>query len=152
VFDGTYHMRDLKIVVVDDAGQVVQAGSIGTLNDVVLFVGPFERTIPSNQVVELALTAAGHFQPHHCGPTLGFIGLLLFGRGGHETTIVEEGFAFALCDRFVLGEFLCFGIVLVSMSAGKQLLDGALVVFCPLRLEVGLIGSTALRTLVPVQS
>ena len=47
VFDrcsiGADHVRDLEVVIVDDARQVIEAGAVGPLDDVVLLVGPVER-------------------------------------------------------------------------------------------------------------
>jgi hypothetical protein len=58
------------------------------LNDVILFVCPLKGSIPSNQIVELTLTATGHLQPHDWSSSFGLIGSLLLGSTGHKAAIV----------------------------------------------------------------
>ena len=47
---GSNDVRNLKIEVVDNAGQMIQAGTIVALDDVILLSGPIELYVATNQI------------------------------------------------------------------------------------------------------
>ena len=65
VLDRPDHVGDLEVVVVDHAGQVIQARPVRPLDHVVLFAGPGELDVAADLIVEAALAFARHLQAHH---------------------------------------------------------------------------------------
>ena len=55
MLDGPDHVRDLEIVIIDDARQVIEAGAVGPLDDVVLLLVPVELAHAANVVVETCI-------------------------------------------------------------------------------------------------
>jgi hypothetical protein len=56
------YVRDLHLVVVDHGGEMVQARTVGTLDDVVLLAGPIDADLAAHQIVEYELALARHEQ------------------------------------------------------------------------------------------
>ena len=129
MLNGSDHMGDAKVIVVYDTCQVVQTGPIGPLNHMVLLVSPLNGTIAPNQIMEFALPTPRHLQSHHRRSPIGLVAPLLLGRIGHEPPIVDKRFPVLFSLSFQLRQFLGLGVVLVSMPAGKKLLDSLLVLF-----------------------
>ena len=87
---GADHVRDLHVVIVDHAGQVVQARAVGPLDDVVLLAGPIELDLAADQVVDDQLALAGHLQPHDGLAPFGLEPAACFGVLGHPAAAVDE--------------------------------------------------------------
>ena len=151
MLDRPDHMRNLEVVVVDRAGQMVQAASVGPLHDVVLLQSPLERDRPAHLVVEGARALARHLQAHDRAPALRRERRGLRGRRGHPAAAVDEPLLAAL-RRLALGlDFLGGRIVAVCESAGKQPVHRLPVARLPRRLEVRRVRAVHLRALVPVE-
>ena len=144
--------RNLEIVIVHHIGQVVEAGAVGPLDDVVLLAGPVELDPAANLVVEDERSGGGHLQSHHGLPALRLELGPLGGRFGHELPAVAELPLLAL-GRLAFGlKLLGRGIVVVRMAAGQQLLDRGPVTVQPLRLVIRSERPAHLRPLVPVDA
>ena len=93
---GPDHVSDLKIMVVDRAGEVVEARAVGPLDDVVLFVGPIELDPAADQIFDDQLALPGHLQPDDRLSALGLESCPVPGRFGHKPSAVGEEPFFAL--------------------------------------------------------
>src|SRR5215471_15184499 len=56
------YMSDLHVEVIDHAGEVVQHGTIGTLDHMVLLARPFHHHLAANVIVEAARAITSHFE------------------------------------------------------------------------------------------
>ena len=54
MLDRPNHVGDLEIVIVHNAGQMVQKGPVGTLDDMVLFRSPLELDLAPDQIDKTA--------------------------------------------------------------------------------------------------
>ena len=139
-------------MVVHDVGQVVEAGAVGPLDDVVLLAGPLDLDLAADQVVDHQRALAGHLQADDRPAALGLEAGPLGRRLGHEAAAVDERPLLAL-GRLPLGlEFLGRGVVVVGRPGRQEPLDRRPVALAPLRLVVGGIGAAHLRPLVPVDA
>src|SRR5690349_17105491 len=64
-------VADLEIKIVHHARQVIQAGSIRSLNDVVLLAGPLKDALTPHVVLKPALSLSRNLEPNHSLPPLG---------------------------------------------------------------------------------
>ena len=148
---GTHHMGNSEVVVIDNAGQMVQTCSIGTLDDVVLFLSPIECHIPTNHIMKRALAFAGHLQSDCRNSPLRLQLSCMRLISGHPFSIVEKRFPFFLCRLPLLLQLLGSRVVAIGMPRFQQPFHFRLIPFHPLRLVVGRVRSTHVRTLIPVQ-
>ena len=80
---------------------MVETGTIGALDDVILLPGPLELHLSANQVPESADALSGHLQANHRGSAFGFEpGRLLIGFG-HPAPAVDKALTLGL-GRFAL--------------------------------------------------
>ena len=151
MLDRANHVRDLEVVIVDGARQVIQARAVGALHDVVLLVGPIERDVAADEVVKPALAVARHLEADDTLATFGFeaprVGVGL----GHPLAAIEEGTLVLLGGRALGLDLLRRSIVAVGVAGGEQLLDGLPVARLALRLEVRLVRAADLGPLVPIE-
>ncbi len=152
MLDRANHVRDLEVVIVDCAREMIEARAVRALHDVVLLVGPIERDVAADQVVEAALTLARHLESHHALAPLRLEALRVPVGLGHETTAVQKR-ALVLFRRRALGLDL-FGrrIVAIRAAGFEQTCDRGPVSLVTLRLEVRRVRSADLRALVPVET
>ena len=141
---------DIEVMVIDDTCEVIQTSPIGSLDHMVLFVGPFEGALTADQIVERALTFAGHFHPDHGSSAFGLEGCGLLWSACHELSIVDEGFTFFLGNGFGLCEFFRASVVFVSQPGIEELFCGALIVLKPLRLKVRCIRAADIGAFIPL--
>src|SRR5207244_6290110 len=138
---GTNDMRDLHVILVDHAGQVVEAGAVRALDDVVLLAGPFDGNRAADQVSELASSFARHLQARASLAAFGFKPGSFRGRRGHPLAAVEETALLLLCGRALAGDLLIRGVIVVGEAALDELLHRLLIATQLLRLVVGTMGA-----------
>jgi hypothetical protein len=149
---GPDDVGDLKIVVVHNVGQVVEAGPVCPLDDVVLFLGPLELDPATDQVVDHKFAFARHFEPDHCASTLGLKPPGILRPFGHPAAAVHEGPLLAL-SLLPLGlDLVGRRVVPIGGAPVDELPDGIPVTLEPLGLIVRCMRSPHLRPLVPVDS
>src|SRR5687767_13011635 len=84
-------MRYLHVLIIDDTCQVIHAGPVGALDEVVLLVGPLDAHRSSYVVIKLTRPLARHLQPHRCLSSLGLELGTLPRSLGHPPTTVDLG-------------------------------------------------------------
>ena len=136
--------------VVDHAGQVVETGAVGPLDDVVLLASPLELDPAADQVVNHQGPLAGHFEPHHRLAALGLEDGPLVGRLGHPAAAIEKRLLRLLGRLAFRLDLFRRGVIVIGGPAIQKLLDRRLVARQPLRLVVGLVRPADLRPLVPI--
>ena len=120
MFFGADDVGDLEIVVVHHVGQVIEAGAVGPLDDVVLLAGPIDLDAAADQVVDHHRALAGHLQPHHRPSAFGLQAGPLGGRLGQEAAAVKKR-PLLLLRRLPLGlKFLGRGIVIIGAPAASS--------------------------------
>ena len=152
VLDRPDHVRDAEVVIVDRARQVIEAGAVRALHDVVLLIGPVERDVAPHEVVKAALTFARHLEPHDSLAPFGFEPLRVRVGDGHPRAAVEKR-ALVLLGGGALGlDLLGRRVVAIRMARCEQTRDGGPVRLVPLRLEVRGMRSAHLGPLVPIDA
>jgi len=152
VLDSADDVGDRKVVIVHNAGQMIQTGTIGPLYHVILFRGPIESDIAANPIRERASPLAGHLESHHRLPALRLEIRLLLGCFRHPAAAVQEGVLFPF-RRFPLGlQFLGASVIPVSAPVGEQRLHRLPMPIHPLRLKIGSAWPADVRTFVPVDT
>src|SRR6056297_390187 len=147
---GANHMTDLHCMVIDDAGQVIQATAIGTLDHVILLARPLHADFASHGVLNHALSLARHLQPNHTGSTFGCKLLCRRVVFRHPLPIVYERSP-RLLRRLTLGlQLLGRRVIAVGVTAGEQLRGGLAVQIGPLGLEIGTVWPSHFRAFVPI--
>ena len=76
---GADDVGDPHLVVIDHTGQMVEAGPVGPLDDMILLPCPFELHLTPDQIGKPADPFAWHLEPHHSLSPLGLEPGLLFG-------------------------------------------------------------------------
>ena len=61
---GTNHVRDFEVIIVDNGCQVVQARSVGTLDNMILFPRPIEHNFATDQIIKNQTVVARHLESH----------------------------------------------------------------------------------------
>ena len=153
VFLGPDDVRDVEVVVIHRARQVIERRAVGPLNHMVLFQRPVERDGATHQVVKRAGAVARHLEADDGGAAS--LGLETRGGGGglrHPAPAVDEALLrplrrLALCRRLVRGR-----VVAVGAATVEQHVDGGAVAIAPLGLEVRRARTPHLRPLVPVDA
>ena len=119
MLDRADHVRDLEVVIVDGARQVIEARAVGALHDVVLLVGPIERDVAAHEVVEAALALARHLEPHDAFAALGLeaprVGVGL----GHPLAAIEERALVLLGGRALGLDLLGRRVVAIRVAARR---------------------------------
>jgi hypothetical protein len=148
---GPDDVGDLQVVVVHDAGQVIEAGAVGALDHVVLLVGPAEGHVAAHEVVKAALPLARHEQPHHrLTPFRLEAGDVRIGPGHPAAAVLER--AFLLLRRLTLRlDLLRPGVVAIGEALLQKRHHRGLIAISPLRLIVRLMRTADPRPFVPVQ-
>ena len=144
------HVGDLEVVVVDDACQMVEAGAVGPLDDMILLALPGKLHPAADGIVDDKRPFPWHLQPHHPLPPLGHEAGGLVGGEGGKPPAVEVGLAGGLRGLSLLVELLRLREVAVGMPRGEELLHGRLVAGRALRLEVRGMRPADPRPLVPI--
>jgi len=123
MFFGADDVRDLHVMVVDDGRQMVEARTIGPLDDVVLFAGPLEADFASDEIVDEQLALARHFESDDGLPALGLeLGRLRVGLGHPAAAISKLLFgllgllSFGL-DLFGLGKITRYALPEASKAS-----------------------------------
>ena len=147
---GPDHVGDLEVVVVDDTRQVVEAGAVGPLDDVVLLALPGKLHPAADGIVDDKRPLPWHLQPHHSLPPLRHEAGGVVGGEGGKPPAVEVGLAGGLRGLPLLVEFLWSREVAVGMPRGEELLHGRLVAGRALRLEVRGMRPADPRPFVPI--
>ena len=131
------NVSDFGRRIVDDTGQMVEAGAVGPLDDVILLGAPGDLLRAEHKIFELAEALAGHFHTDHALAALGGETVDVFGAIGGPAAIVHKGLLgfFGFLPQGL--EFFGPGEVAVGVPAGEQLFGGGLVELAPLRLKVG---------------
>ena len=152
VFLRADHVRDVEVVVVDRAGQVIQVAAVRPLDDVVLLERPVEGDRPAHQVVEAAGSVARHLEADDGGTSLALEARRVGVGLRHPAPAVDEPPLLAL-RRLALGRRLFRrGVVAVRQSPVEQLPYRRTVAMGPLRLVVRRVRAAHLRPLVPVDA
>jgi hypothetical protein len=151
VLDRADHVRDSEVVVVDGARKVIETRAVGALHDVVLLVGPIERDVAANEVVEAALTFARHLEPHDALAALGLEALGVGGRRREPSAAVEERALVFLCSRPLGLNLLGRRVVAVRVARLEQASHGRAVRGAALRLEVRRVRPADVGAFVPVE-
>src|SRR6187549_366450 len=151
MLDRANHVRDLEVVIVDGARQVIEARAVGALHDVVLLVGPIERDVAADEVVKPALAVARHLEADDTLATFGFEAPRVGVRRGHPLAAIEERALVLLRGRALGLDLVGRRVVAIGIPVSEQLLDGNAVARLALRLEVRLVGAADLGPLVPIE-
>ena len=69
VFLRADHVRNLEVVIVHHAGEVIQAGTVGPLNDVILLAIPRKLHPPSHSVINDKRAFSRHLQSDDARPS-----------------------------------------------------------------------------------
>jgi hypothetical protein len=99
---GPDDVADLHVEVVDDARQVVEHGTVGALNDVVLLARPRDRHLTTNVIGEFAGPFARHHQADDALAALGLEPRAIEGCLRHPLAAVDVG-AFLFFGGVALG-------------------------------------------------
>ena len=152
MFFGPNDVADLHVVIVDDAGQMIQAGSVGPLDDVILLAGPLDFDPAADQIVDHHAALARHLQSHDRLPILGLEGSLLPVRFGHPAAAVDE-VALRALGRLALGlNLLGPRIIAIGQAGVEQFVGGLLIAIELLRLKIRPMRPLFVRPFVPVDS
>ena len=144
------HMADLEVVVVDDACQMVEAGAVGPLDDMILLALPGKLHPAADGVVDDKRSFPRHLQPHHPLPPLREKAGGVVGGEGGKPPAVKVGLGGGLCGLALLVELLRLREITVGMPRGEELLCRRLVAGRALRLEVRGVRPADPRPLVPI--
>jgi hypothetical protein len=127
MLDGSHDMRDAHLVIIHDTGQVIQAASIGSLNDVILFCCPLKFDSSTHSIVKSAHAFSWHLQPDYAAAPLGLEGRCLCLGSGHPLPIVHKRSPGLLGCLALCRKFLWKRVIAVGMSTFNQLLCGSLI-------------------------
>ena len=119
MFLGSYNVCDFEICIVNNTREVIQAASVRSLDDCVLFFSPLETHFTAYQVLYYAFTFSRHLESHGSGAIFCFVCSCFFVRVCGPAPIVEESFAPFLCRFPFLLKFFRSGVVTVGV-AGSQ--------------------------------
>jgi hypothetical protein len=151
MFLGPDDVGNRHVVIIHGACQVVQTGTVGTLDDVILLLGPIELHLSTDEVSKPAASFSGHFESYDCAATLRLEPGLVLSACGHPATAVDKPALLGLSDLSLLFELLRGGKVTVGAAVGNELSDGVGMAVVPLRLEIGTVVATNLGSLVPIE-
>jgi hypothetical protein len=76
---------------------MIEASSIGSLNHMVLFIGPFKGAISTNDVMEFALSLPRNFKAYDSLPALGFEMSDSFGGISDKCTVIDKRLTVRFC-------------------------------------------------------
>ena len=152
VFFRSNNVRNLEVVVVDDVRQVVEAGTVGALNDVVLLLRPIEFDVAANQVANDDRTFARNLQTNDALTAFRFKTAAVLFRLGHKATAVNERALRGLRFFALRLEFFRSGVVAISEPAGEEFVDRRLVLVGALRLIVRRERAVHFRAFVPINA
>ena len=152
VFFRSNNVRNLEVVVVDDVRQVVEAGTVGALNDVVLLLRPIELDVAANQVANDDRAFARNLQTDDALTAFRFETAAVFFRLRHKATAVDERALRGLRFFALRLEFFRTGVVAISETAGEEFVDRRLVLVGALRLVIGRERAVHFRAFVPINA
>src|SRR6202030_2575965 len=87
---GADDVRDFEVKVIDHARQMIEAGAVGPLDDVILLAGPIEFDVAADMIVDDELSLARHLEPHDSLSPFALEPHCVGGGLGHPAATVEK--------------------------------------------------------------